>query len=145
MMTTETQALIQRIAKALNEPNIELIEKVVEVAGPQKAAKIFVKSAKLYKTGVKTLDGSRKRTPGGCFFYAAKAALRRKQRFQVGLYYAAELKALETLQEQGHSREEAAQYLADKAQELTKAEHKLLVRRLAGEEVEEEKAESPEI
>jgi hypothetical protein len=138
-MTPETRALTQRIAKALNEPNVELIEKVVEVVGPQKAAKIFAKAAKLYKSGVKTLDGSRKRTPGGCFFYVAKGVLRRKQRFQVGLYFGGELKALEALQEQGYSREEATQYLANKAQELTKAEHKKLVRHLAGEETDEEK------
>ena len=137
-MTPETQALTQRIAKALNESNVELIEKVVDAVGPQKAAKIFAKAAKMYKSGVKTLDGSRNRTAGGCFFYVAKGALRRKQRFQVGLYFEGELKALQALQEQGYSRQEAAQYLADKAQELTKAEHKKLVKQLAGEEVEEE-------
>lgn len=130
-MSTETKALAQRIARALNEPNVEGIELIVEIAGPDLAANIFKKAAELYKRDLKTHDGSRKRTAGGCFFYLAKTSLNREQRLQAGLYNQTEREALNKLEEQGYASTEAATYLLEQVRELPKEEYQALIKRLA--------------
>ena len=72
-MSQETKAFAERIATALNEPNVEGIEKIVDVAGTEVTAELFKKAAQLYKKKVMTQDGTRRRTAGGCFFLLANA------------------------------------------------------------------------
>lgn len=76
-----------KIAKILGEENLEGIELVVKVAGEERSAKYAKKAAQLYQGGLMTADGSRRRTKGGCFFFAAKMRMSKKERREAGLQF----------------------------------------------------------
>lgn len=61
------------IAHRLQEPKTDLIERVVAVVGKKKAIELLGETATLEETGgVYTMDGSRRRTPGGVFLNLLK-------------------------------------------------------------------------
>ncbi|XP_010887935.2 phosphorylated adapter RNA export protein [Esox lucius] len=65
--------VIEEIAHRLQEPKKELIERVVKVIGKKKAIELLQETATLEETGgVYTMDGSRRRTPGGVYLNLLK-------------------------------------------------------------------------
>lgn len=70
----DTEAKVaDEIAHRLREPKVDLIERVVAVIGTKKAIELLGETATLEETGgVYTLDGSRRRTPGGVYLNLLK-------------------------------------------------------------------------
>lgn len=67
------EKVVDEIAYRLQEPKKELIERVVKVIGKQKAIELLGETATLEENGgVYTMDGSRRRTPGGVFLNLLK-------------------------------------------------------------------------
>lgn len=67
------EKVADEIAHRLREPKIDLIERVVAVIGSKKAIELLGETATLEETGgVYTLDGSRRRTPGGVYLNLLK-------------------------------------------------------------------------
>ncbi|XP_029351253.1 phosphorylated adapter RNA export protein [Echeneis naucrates] len=65
--------VIDEIAHRLQEPKKELIERVVKVIGKKKAIELLGETATLEENGgVYTMDGSRRRTPGGVYLNLLK-------------------------------------------------------------------------
>ncbi|XP_041820355.1 phosphorylated adapter RNA export protein [Chelmon rostratus] len=65
--------VVDEIAHRLQEPKKELIERVVEVIGKKKAIELLGETATLEENGgVYTMDGSRRRTPGGVYLNLLK-------------------------------------------------------------------------
>ena len=61
------------IAHRLQEPKADLIERVVKVIGKKKAIELLGETATLEESGgVYTMDGSRRRTPGGVYLNLLK-------------------------------------------------------------------------
>ncbi|XP_008276771.1 phosphorylated adapter RNA export protein isoform X2 [Stegastes partitus] len=61
------------IAHRLQEPKKDLIERVVQVVGKKKAIELLGETATLEESGgVYTMDGSRRRTPGGVYLNLLK-------------------------------------------------------------------------
>ncbi|KAK5849351.1 hypothetical protein PBY51_009001 [Eleginops maclovinus] len=61
------------IAYRLQEPKKDLIERIVKVIGNKKAIELLGETATLEESGgVHTMDGSRRRTPGGVYIYLLK-------------------------------------------------------------------------
>ncbi|XP_029019676.1 phosphorylated adapter RNA export protein [Betta splendens] len=61
------------IAYRLREPKADLIERVVKVVGAKKAIELLGETATLEESGgVYTMDGSRRRTPGGVYLNLLK-------------------------------------------------------------------------
>ena len=89
--------LADKIIKMFKEddPNAQQqIRAIVDIVGEDRAAKITVKAAELFKRRAKTVDGSRKRTLGGCWLFVAKSQMTKEERHQAGLYTLKELKAM---------------------------------------------------
>ncbi|KAK7896871.1 hypothetical protein WMY93_022196 [Mugilogobius chulae] len=67
------EKVADEIAHRLREPKIDLIERVVAVIGSKKAIELLGETATLEETGgVYTMDGSRRRTPGGVYLNLLK-------------------------------------------------------------------------
>uniref|UniRef100_A0A1A8KME8 Phosphorylated adapter RNA export protein n=1 Tax=Nothobranchius kuhntae TaxID=321403 RepID=A0A1A8KME8_NOTKU len=65
--------VVDEITYRLQEPKKDLIERVVRVIGSQKAIELLGETATLEENGgVYTMDGSRRRTPGGVFLNLLK-------------------------------------------------------------------------
>lgn len=65
--------VVEEIAHRLREPKKDLIERVVEVVGKKKAIELLGETATLEESGgVYTMDGSRRRTPGGVYLNLLK-------------------------------------------------------------------------
>ncbi|KAM4523074.1 phosphorylated adapter RNA export protein [Fundulus diaphanus] len=65
--------VIDEIAYRLQEPKKDLIERVVQVVGKKKAIELLGETATLEENGgMYTMDGSRRRTPGGVFLNLLK-------------------------------------------------------------------------
>lgn len=65
--------VVDEIAYRLQEPKKDLIERVVKVLGTKKAIELLGETATLEENGgVYTLDGSRRRTPGGVYLNLLK-------------------------------------------------------------------------
>lgn len=63
----------EEIAYRLQEPKTDLIERVVKVIGTKKAIELLGETATLEESGgVYTMDGSRRRTPGGVYLNLLK-------------------------------------------------------------------------
>lgn len=67
------EKVADEIAHRLQEPKIELIERIVAVIGTKKAIELLGETATLEESGgVYTMDGSRRRTPGGVYLNLLK-------------------------------------------------------------------------
>ncbi|XP_077566080.1 phosphorylated adapter RNA export protein [Stigmatopora nigra] len=67
--------VVEEIAYRLQEPKKELIQRVVRVLGAKKAIDLLSQTATLEENGgVYTLDGSRRRTPGGVYLNLLKGS-----------------------------------------------------------------------
>ena len=78
------EALIKRIAETLQEGNITLIQKVIDVIGPERAQEFLQKTLELEAAGgLTTTDSSRRRTPGGVFFYIVRTSLPQEERKRI--------------------------------------------------------------
>lgn len=65
--------VVDEIAYRLQEPKKELLERVVRVVGAKKAIELLSETATLEENGgVYTMDGSRRRTPGGVYLNLLK-------------------------------------------------------------------------
>ncbi|XP_070785207.1 phosphorylated adapter RNA export protein [Enoplosus armatus] len=65
--------VVDEIAHRLQEPKKDLIERVVKAIGKKKAIELLGETATLEETGgVYTMDGSRRRTPGGVYLNLLK-------------------------------------------------------------------------
>ncbi|KAG7322282.1 hypothetical protein KOW79_013628 [Hemibagrus wyckioides] len=65
--------VIEEIAHRLMEPKMELIERVVNVIGTKKAIELLSETATIEQNGgLYTVDGSRRRTPGGVYLNLLK-------------------------------------------------------------------------
>lgn len=65
--------VVDEIAYRLQEPKKDLIERVVQVLGKKKAIELLGETATLEENGgVSTMDGSRRRTPGGVYLNLLK-------------------------------------------------------------------------
>ncbi|KAL3866943.1 hypothetical protein ACJMK2_044190 [Sinanodonta woodiana] len=69
---SETE-VVNTIADMLNEPKIELIERIVETIGKGKAIELLHHTKRTEESGgMLTLDGARRRTPGGVYIQLMK-------------------------------------------------------------------------
>jgi hypothetical protein len=76
--------LSSAIATALNEPNLELVERVVEVIGPERATEFLQKALEVEAGGgMMITTGKRRRTPGGVFFYLVRKNISGDERRQI--------------------------------------------------------------
>ncbi|CAL1569197.1 unnamed protein product [Knipowitschia caucasica] len=67
------EKVAEEIAYRLREPKTELIEQVVAVVGTKQALELLEQTARLEEAGgIYTLDGSRRRTPGGVYLNLLK-------------------------------------------------------------------------
>lgn len=70
------ETLVKQIAETLNEPNLALLREVLTVIGPERAQEFFQKTLEIEAQGGLMLkNGSRRRTPGGVFFYTVRHAI----------------------------------------------------------------------
>ncbi|MBN3310722.1 PHAX protein, partial [Amia calva] len=69
----EEEKVSHEIAHRLREPKADLIERVVRVIGKKKAIELLTETAEVEQSGgVFTIDGSRRRTPGGVYLNLLK-------------------------------------------------------------------------
>lgn len=74
----------QEIANQLQEPNTELIKKIVRVLGIERVSEYLQKTLAIEaEGGMMTIDGERRRSPGGVFFYVIKSELSKDERKQI--------------------------------------------------------------
>ncbi|XP_026128845.1 phosphorylated adapter RNA export protein [Carassius auratus] len=67
------ERVVEEIAHRLMEPKKDLIERVVRVIGKKKAIELLAETATIEQTGgLYTVDGSRRRTPGGVYLNLLK-------------------------------------------------------------------------
>ena len=78
-----SRALVSTIADALQEPNVDLIRRVVRVLGESRAHALLEETRTIEAAGgLLTADQSRRRTPGGVFFHVVKSTTPRKLRMR---------------------------------------------------------------
>lgn len=74
----------QEITEQLNEPNRELIEKIVNTIGIERVSEYLQRTLAIEaEGGMMTRDGARRRTPGGVFFYVVKGNLSKDEQKQI--------------------------------------------------------------
>jgi hypothetical protein len=67
------KALARTIAARLHEPKAGLVRRAIEIIGPERAQQCLEKTLETEANGgLMTLDGKRRRTPGGTFFYVVR-------------------------------------------------------------------------
>jgi len=80
----EAQVLAQEVAEKLQEPKVDLLASVICHLGKEATQTILERTLQIEaEGGMPTMDGSRRRTPGGVFFYLAKGVLPSKVRFSI--------------------------------------------------------------
>jgi hypothetical protein len=78
------RTLVSTIAGTLQEPNVDLVRRVVRVLGESRAQALLEETLNIEAAGgLLTLDQSRRRTPGGVFFHVVKATTPRKLRMRI--------------------------------------------------------------
>jgi phosphorylated adapter RNA export protein len=78
------KALLKHIAETLQEGNILLIKKVIDVIGPERTQEFLQKSLEIEAAGgLMTTDSSRRRTAGGVFFYTVRGSLPREEKRRI--------------------------------------------------------------
>ena len=84
--TTETTDLVlaAQMAAALAESNIALLRKVIGVIGQDRAAAFLAQALAIEAAGGQlTADGSRRRSPGGVYFYLVRHGIPSRERRQL--------------------------------------------------------------
>lgn len=78
---SDNTALVEEIAQALTEKNVDLIKTAVEVIGAERA-QAFLRQALAVEAegGMMTSDQSRRRTPGGVFFQLIRKGTTKEER-----------------------------------------------------------------
>src|SRR5215212_12240191 len=67
-------ALVRAITSQLNEPNVALIRRIVIAIGEERARALLAQVLAIEAAGGQmTLDGTRRKTPGGVFISTARA------------------------------------------------------------------------
>src|SRR5215212_924812 len=67
-------ALVREITSQLNEPNVALIRRIVTAIGEERARALLAQVLAIEAAGGQmTLDGTRRKTPGGVFISTARA------------------------------------------------------------------------
>ncbi len=83
-VASETGALARKIADALSEPNIALIEQIITVIGPARTNAVFLSALEVEAGGgLMTSGGDRRRTQGGVFFHLIRKAIAGKEKRQI--------------------------------------------------------------
>jgi PHAX RNA-binding domain len=78
------QAVCDEIAAALQEPNHELMMRVVKVIGPGRARALCDEALRVEAHGgLLVEDQSRRRTPGGVFFHLARGQVSRREFYRI--------------------------------------------------------------
>jgi hypothetical protein len=72
---SEVATIVQELATTLQEDNVELLEKVVSLIGVEQAQALLQKTLETEAAGgLMVTNQSRRRTPGGVFFYLARTS-----------------------------------------------------------------------
>jgi phosphorylated adapter RNA export protein len=78
------RALIKHVAETLQEGNVTLIQKIIEVIGPERTQEFLQKTLEIEAaSGITTKDSSRRRSPGGVFFYIVRTSLPKEERKRI--------------------------------------------------------------
>jgi PHAX RNA-binding domain len=78
------EALVTQITETLNEPNVDLVRKVIVVLGAERVQAFFQKTLAIEAAGGLTVqDSSRRRTPGGVFFKTVKDGTTSAERWRI--------------------------------------------------------------
>lgn len=73
--------LVAEIAESLKEPNEALIDKVVKTMGAERVHAFWQQTLEIEANGGQmTVNGDRRRTPGGVFFYLVRKGASKKER-----------------------------------------------------------------
>lgn len=73
--------LVTEIAEALNEPNTFLVGRMVQVIGAERTRAFYQQTLDIEANGgMMTVQGDRKRTPGGVFFYLVRKGVSIEER-----------------------------------------------------------------
>jgi hypothetical protein len=79
-----SEELVREIAASLNESEIGLVRKTVGILGYDRCVKLLDDTKKIEaEGGMMTVDGKRRRTPGGVFFRLAKQEANDEERRQL--------------------------------------------------------------
>src|SRR6266487_1415185 len=71
----------ETLAEILQEPKVPLLRQVLRTVGPERCAAILADTlACEARGGMRTKDGTRRRTPGGVFFQLVKERVTPKER-----------------------------------------------------------------
>lgn len=74
----------QSIAQALDEPNVEGVQSVIDVIGETEAYRYLVEAARIEtEGGLMVHKGKRRRTPGGVWFHLIRKGVAPDQRKQI--------------------------------------------------------------
>jgi hypothetical protein len=75
------QAMTREIAETLSEPNTRLVKRVVQEIGAERARAFLARTLAVEAEGGLLIeDGSRRRTPGGVFFYLVRSGISPEER-----------------------------------------------------------------
>jgi hypothetical protein len=79
-----SRTLVSTIANTLQEPNVDLVRRVVRVLGETRAQAVLEETLTIEAAGgLLIADQSRRRTPGGVFFHVVKSTTPRKLRARI--------------------------------------------------------------
>jgi hypothetical protein len=79
-----SRMLVSTIANTLQEPNVDLVRRVVRVLGETRAQAVLEETLTIEAAGgLLIADQSRRRTPGGVFFHVVKSTTPRKLRARI--------------------------------------------------------------
>jgi len=72
---------VDKLAEVLQEPNIDLLTQVLRILGPDGTTALLMDTLQCEANGgMRTKDGTRRRTPGGVFFQRVKEQATRQER-----------------------------------------------------------------
>jgi hypothetical protein len=78
------EALVEQIAEALREPNVDLVRKVVHVIGAERTQTFLQTTLEIEANGgLPVRDESRRRTPGGVFFHTVRNSVTVRERKRI--------------------------------------------------------------
>jgi phosphorylated adapter RNA export protein len=73
-----------RLAQILQEPRRDVLTKVLRVLGPARTTALLVETLHTEAAGgLRTVDGTRRRTPGGVFFHLVRQQVSQAERWEL--------------------------------------------------------------